>query len=70
MTPSKFSLPRYEHFTAKPGFFLAQVAGESVNRRIPNGWPIPEIQDFLRRHRREPIRKVTIQRVEMLKCDT
>jgi uncharacterized protein len=26
-----------EHFTAKPGFFLAQVVGESMNRRIPNG---------------------------------
>ncbi len=26
-----------EHFTAKPGFFIAQVIGESMNRRIPNG---------------------------------
>ena len=26
-----------DHFTAKPGFFLAQVIGESMNRRIPNG---------------------------------
>jgi len=26
-----------DHFTAKPGFFLAQVVGESMNRRIPNG---------------------------------
>lgn len=34
---SKFSLPRYDHFSAKPGFFLAQVIGESMNRRIPNG---------------------------------
>jgi phage repressor protein C with HTH and peptisase S24 domain len=34
---SKFSLPRYDHFTAKPGFFLAQVVGESMSRRIPNG---------------------------------
>jgi SOS-response transcriptional repressor LexA len=26
-----------DHFTAKSGFFLAQVIGESMNRRIPNG---------------------------------
>jgi SOS-response transcriptional repressor LexA len=26
-----------DHFTAKPGFFVAQVCGESMNRRIPNG---------------------------------
>jgi DUF2075 family protein len=26
-----------DHFTAKPGFFVAQVIGESMNRRIPNG---------------------------------
>jgi DUF2075 family protein len=26
-----------DHFTAKPGFFLAQVVGESMNRRIRNG---------------------------------
>lgn len=26
-----------DHFTANPGFFLAQVIGESMNRRIPNG---------------------------------
>jgi DUF2075 family protein len=26
-----------DYFTAKPGFFLAQVVGESMNRRIPNG---------------------------------
>jgi SOS-response transcriptional repressor LexA len=26
-----------DHFTAKPDFFLAQVVGESMNRRIPNG---------------------------------
>ncbi len=26
-----------DHFTVKPGFFLAQVVGESMNRRIPNG---------------------------------
>ena len=26
-----------DHFIAKPGFFLAQVVGESMNRRIPNG---------------------------------
>jgi len=26
-----------DHFTAKRGFFLAQVIGESMNRRIPNG---------------------------------
>jgi len=26
-----------DHFTAKPGFFIAQVVGESMNRRIPNG---------------------------------
>jgi hypothetical protein len=26
-----------DHFTAKPGFFLAQVVGDSMNRRIPNG---------------------------------
>lgn len=26
-----------DHFTAKPGFFLAQVVGESMNRKIPNG---------------------------------
>jgi SOS-response transcriptional repressor LexA len=26
-----------DHFTAKPGFFIAQVIGESMNRRIPNG---------------------------------
>lgn len=26
-----------DHFTAKPGFFVAQVVGESMNRRIPNG---------------------------------
>lgn len=25
-----------DHFTAKPGFFIAQVVGESMNRRIPN----------------------------------
>ncbi len=25
-----------DHFTAKPGFFLAQVVGESRNHRIPN----------------------------------
>lgn len=33
---SKFSLPLPDHFTAKPGFFLAQFAGESMYRRIPN----------------------------------
>ena len=27
---SKFSLPRYDPFTAKPGFFLAQVVGFSA----------------------------------------
>jgi hypothetical protein len=26
-----------DHFAAKPGFFIAQVVGESMNRRIPNG---------------------------------
>jgi DUF2075 family protein/SOS-response transcriptional repressor LexA len=26
-----------DHFTAKTGFFIAQVVGESMNRRIPNG---------------------------------
>lgn len=26
-----------DHFTTKPGFFIAQVVGESMNRRIPNG---------------------------------
>lgn len=26
-----------DHFVAKPGFFLAQVIGESMNRKIPNG---------------------------------
>ena len=26
-----------DHFSAKPGFFLAQVIGESMNKRIPNG---------------------------------
>ncbi|MES2981137.1 MAG: DNA/RNA helicase domain-containing protein [Verrucomicrobiota bacterium] len=26
-----------DHFTAKPGFFIAQVIGESMNKRIPNG---------------------------------
>ncbi len=26
-----------DHFTAKPGFFIAQVVGESMNKRIPNG---------------------------------
>lgn len=26
-----------DHFTTTPGFFLAQVVGESMNRRIPNG---------------------------------
>ncbi len=26
-----------DHFTAKPGFFISQVLGESMNRRIPNG---------------------------------
>ncbi|MFM2221189.1 MAG: hypothetical protein RLZZ553_937 [Verrucomicrobiota bacterium] len=26
-----------DHFTTKPGFFIAQVIGESMNRRIPNG---------------------------------
>ncbi|MFM2221052.1 MAG: hypothetical protein RLZZ553_800 [Verrucomicrobiota bacterium] len=26
-----------DHFTAKPGFFIVQVVGESMNRRIPNG---------------------------------
>jgi DUF2075 family protein/SOS-response transcriptional repressor LexA len=26
-----------DHLNAKPGFFLAQVVGESMNRRIPNG---------------------------------
>jgi DUF2075 family protein/SOS-response transcriptional repressor LexA/DNA replication protein DnaC len=26
-----------DHFTARPGLFLAQVVGESMNRRIPNG---------------------------------
>ena len=26
-----------DHFSAKPGFFIAQVVGESMNRRIPNG---------------------------------
>jgi DUF2075 family protein len=26
-----------DHFSVKPGFFLAQVVGESMNRRIPNG---------------------------------
>ncbi len=25
------------HLTAKPGFFLTQAIGESMNRRIPNG---------------------------------
>ena len=37
----KFSLPRYDPFTAKPGFFLAQVVAESMNRRIPNGCVSP-----------------------------
>ncbi len=41
MTRSKCPLSRYGHFTAKLGFFLAQVAGESVNRRIPNDWEGP-----------------------------
>ena len=26
-----------EHLVAKPGFFVARVVGESMNRRIPNG---------------------------------
>ena len=26
-----------DHFTAKPGFFVAQVVGDSMNKRIPNG---------------------------------
>lgn len=26
-----------DHINAKPGFFIAQVIGESMNRRIPNG---------------------------------
>ncbi len=26
-----------EHLDAKPGFFLAQIVGESMSRRIPNG---------------------------------
>ena len=26
-----------EHFTTKPGYFVAQVVGESMNKRIPNG---------------------------------
>lgn len=26
-----------DHFSAKPGLFVAQVCGESMNRRIPNG---------------------------------
>jgi hypothetical protein len=33
--PNLAELP--DHFTAKPGFFLAQVVGESMSRRIPNG---------------------------------
>jgi len=26
-----------DHFTARPGFFVARVVGESMNRRIPSG---------------------------------
>lgn len=26
-----------DHFNAKPGYFVAQVVGESMNKRIPNG---------------------------------
>jgi hypothetical protein len=37
MTCSKFSLTCYDRFAAKPGYFLAQVVDESMNRRIPNG---------------------------------
>ena len=33
--PNLAGLP--DCFTAKPGFFLAQVVGGSMNRRIPNG---------------------------------
>lgn len=33
---SKLPHPRCGHLTANPGFFLAQVVGESMNRRIPN----------------------------------
>ena len=37
MTLSKSSPPPPNLFTAKPGFFLAQVVGESMKRCIPNG---------------------------------
>ncbi len=37
MSRSKFSLPRYDPFTAKPGFFLVHVGGLSIKHRIPNG---------------------------------
>ena len=53
MTCSKFKIhnqksfpPRSSHLTAKPGFFLAQVVGESMNRRISNGWAGPRNLTF------------------------
>lgn len=40
---SKFSLPRYEPFTAKPGFFFAKDVGDSMNCRILNDcWQYPQ----------------------------
>ena len=41
LRPANQSSPHPDHFTAKPGFFLAQVVGESMNRRIPTGWASP-----------------------------
>lgn len=45
---SKFSLPRYDPFTAKPGFVLTQVIDVSMNRRIPNGWSSPRYLNYIR----------------------
>lgn len=46
MTRSRFPLPCDGHFTAKPGFFLAQIVSDSMNRRVPNGWLNPRDSAF------------------------
>lgn len=37
----KLSLPRYDHFTVRPGFFLTQGVDGSMISRILNGWGNP-----------------------------
>jgi hypothetical protein len=67
---SKFTLQRYDHFTTKPGLFLSQVVGESMNRRIPNDWGSPRNLTFSSASRKANDPKEPIHRVEILKCET